>query len=80
MVMNYIEGLTLEAYLKKPGGIITFTKTLEIVMPVMDALREVYRPVIMHRDIRPDNIFIDQDGRVVLIDFGASRQVMREKS
>jgi serine/threonine protein kinase len=80
MVMNYIEGLTLEAYLKQSGGKIAFNKTLEIMMPVMDALREVHRAGFMHRDISPDNIFINQDGRVVLIDFGAARQEMREKS
>jgi len=80
MVMNYIEGVTLEGYLKKVGGKIAFPGMLEIMMPVMDALQEVHRVGVMHRDISPDNIFIRNDGRVILIDFGAARQELREKS
>lgn len=80
MVMSYLEGLTLEEYLTREGGKLPFNKTIAIMMPVMDALREVHEMGIMHRDISPDNIFIDNKGRVVLIDFGAARQELREKS
>jgi len=79
MVMNYIEGMTLEAYLEQAGGKLTFKETLDILMPVLDALKEVHLAGIMHRDISPDNIFIDTSGRVVLIDFGAARQEMQQK-
>ncbi len=80
MVMNYLEGITLEKYLKQEGGIISFPSTYKIIMPVIDALREVHASGYMHRDISPDNIFIDVKGRVSLIDFGAARQDLGDKS
>jgi len=80
MVMSYIEGITLEEYLKQQGGKISFNDVLNIMMPVMDALNEVHGSGIMHRDISPDNVVIDAKGRVVLIDFGAARQDLRERS
>jgi len=80
MVMNYIEGQTLEDYLKIVGGKLPDDRMFEIMMPVMDALREIHQTGIMHRDISPDNIFIRIDGRVVLIDFGAARMDLQSKS
>jgi len=80
MVMSFIEGVTLLEHLKNSGGKIPVEQAVQIIMAVLDALKEVHRAAIMHRDISPDNIFIDREGRVVIIDFGAARQEMREKS
>ncbi len=80
MIMSYVEGMTFDKYLKEQGGKIDFNKTLEIMMPVMDALKEVHAVGFMHRDISPDNILIDEMGGVNIIDFGASRQEIGEKS
>jgi serine/threonine protein kinase len=80
MVMNYLEGVTLQNYFADKGGIIPVEQALEIFMPVLDALKEVHNVGILHRDISPDNIFINQGGRVILIDFGAARQAMGDKS
>ncbi len=80
MVMSFIEGLSLLEHLNRAGGSIPVEQAVRIIMPVLDALKEVHRLGIMHRDISPDNIFIDREGRVVIIDFGAARQEMREKS
>jgi len=80
MVMSFIKGATLLEHLKNSGDKIPVEQAVQIIMPVLDALKEVHRAGIMHRDISPDNIFIDSKGRVVLIDFGAARQEMREKS
>ncbi len=81
MVMSYIEGLTLKDYLQRTvDGTLSFERAVDIMMPVMDALREVHGRNLLHRDISPDNIYIDHNGRVILIDFGAARQYAKEKS
>jgi serine/threonine protein kinase len=80
LVMNYHEGVTLQKYLTSKGGKISVEQALLVFMPVMDALKEVHAEGILHRDISPDNLLIDKNGRVILIDFGAARQAMGEKS
>jgi serine/threonine protein kinase len=80
MVMNYVEGITLEKYIMQQGGQVNFEKALQVIMPVLDALKEVHSGGILHRDVSPDNIFIDTNGRVKLIDFGAARQELQQQS
>ncbi len=80
MIMSYVEGMTLSQYLTRSGGKLSYKKAIEVMMPVMDALREVHEVGVMHRDVSPDNIFIDNKGRIVLIDFGAARQEISDKS
>ena len=62
MVMEYVEGVTLKEYLEKKGGRISFEEAKGIMMPVMDALREVHQAGMLHRDISPDNIYITTVG------------------
>ncbi len=80
LVMNYHEGITLQNYLVSKGGKIPVEQALSIFMPALDALKEVHAAGILHRDISPDNLLIERTGWVVLIDFGAARQAMGEKS
>jgi tRNA A-37 threonylcarbamoyl transferase component Bud32 len=56
MVMEYVEGVTLKEYVAKKGGQISFEEAKGIMMPVMDALREVHQAGMLHRDISPDII------------------------
>lgn len=76
IVMEYLEGETLEAYLKREKRM-TEEQAMEIAVPVLKTLDAVHRIGIVHRDIAPDNIFLarGKDGKthVKLIDFGASR-------
>ncbi len=60
MVMSFIEGITLLEHLNRSGGSIPVEQAVQISMPVLDALKEVHRTGIMHRDISLDNIFIDR--------------------
>lgn len=78
-VMSYVEGVTVKEYLASSGGKLPTAKARGIIMPVLDALKEVHEVNILHRDISPDNIFINQKGQVILIDFGAARQAASEK-
>ncbi len=78
-VMSYVEGITLKDYLANSGGKLKVGQAREIMMPVMDALKEVHKVNVLHRDVSPDNIFINAKGQVILIDFGAARQAIGEK-
>lgn len=80
LVMQYMEGMTFKDYLQEKGGIIPVDTALSIMMPAMDALREVHQKGIVHRDISPDNIYIMANGQVKLLDFGAARHAVGEHS
>ncbi len=80
IVMEYLDGITLGEYLKRSGGRISEEETLSIVQPIIDALKAVHGRGIIHRDISPDNIYILTNSQVKLLDFGAARHAMSEKS
>ncbi len=79
IVMEYLEGMSYRDFLKAAGGKVDYTTAVSVILSVLDALRELHKAGILHRDISPDNIFmvpIEEDpGRyqVKLIDFGAAR-------
>jgi serine/threonine protein kinase len=78
-VMSYVEGITLQQYMTEKGGSLPVDQAFGIIMPVLDALQVVHAAEVLHRDISPDNIYINQRGQVILIDFGAARQAIGEK-
>ena len=72
-VMEYIDGMSLKAYLSNQGGKIPYTQALTILQPIMEALIQVHSLNLLHRDISPDNIYITSQGESRLLDFGAAR-------
>lgn len=80
MVMPYLEGVTLKEFLEQKGGRIPYEIARDILLVVMDALKEVHRANLLHRDISPDNIFLTTARQVKLIDFGAARYQAGEQS
>ena len=80
LVMEYLDGSTFEDFLKQRGGRVPYQTALEIMLPVMRALAAVHAEGILHRDISPDNIYVTNSGQVKLIDFGAARNALGQKS
>ncbi len=79
-VMEYIEGKSFDVYIRERGGRVSFDEAAAVLIPVMDALNDVHSKGIVHRDVTPDNIYITNDGVVKLLDFGAARYSLGDKS
>ena len=78
--MEYIRGENLLNYLNRRGKKISFGDARRILYPIMDALTAVHSVGLIHRDISPDNIFITEDNIPKLLDFGAARYSLGNKS
>src|SRR5918912_3335222 len=62
MVMEYVEGHTLDRELKRRGRF-TPTEALEVLEPVADVLDAAHARGVVHRDLKPENIMLGSDGR-----------------
>lgn len=80
LVMEYLEGVTLERYLETNGNRTTMETVLTVMTPVMEALHTVHQQGILHRDVSPDNIYITRKWQVKVLDFGAARYALGQKS
>ncbi|GAB1542479.1 hypothetical protein NUACC21_51530 [Scytonema sp. NUACC21] len=76
LVMEKIEGLDLRQYMQQRGNRpINQELAVEWLNQLFHILRQVHSRNFLHRDIKPSNIMLKADGQLVLIDFGAAREV-----
>lgn len=80
MVMDYCAGTPLDEFLAAQGGRLRWERALEVMLPILDGLAEVHARGYLHRDIKPTNILITRGGRPMLIDFGAARYALGDKT
>jgi len=73
LVMEYIEGVSLKQHLSDTGCL-DESRSVELLRPLLIGLQYVHAQGLLHRDVKPDNIFLTREGRVVLLDFGSARQ------
>lgn len=78
IVMEYETGDPLKRWLVRQSSL-DQQGLLNIVYPLMDGLEAVHKLNFLHRDIKPDNIYIRADGSPVLLDFGAARRVTADR-
>ncbi|WP_178130840.1 bifunctional serine/threonine-protein kinase/formylglycine-generating enzyme family protein [Reyranella sp. CPCC 100927] len=79
MVMALVPGETLEARLRRDGRL-PQPVIERLLYPLLDGLEQVHRAGFLHRDIKPANILIDAQGAPSLIDFGASRMALQDRT
>ncbi len=84
LVMHYYQGLSLAEYVDQQGGRLAEEPARQLMLPILDGLRAAHAKNILHRDIKPQNIYLahlESGGvRPILLDFGAARQAMGEHS
>src|SRR5262249_29132095 len=73
LVMELLEGETLEERRKRLGGKLPIEEVFTVGEQLLDLLAAAHARRIVHRDIKPDNVFITNDGTVKLLDFGVAR-------
>jgi tetratricopeptide (TPR) repeat protein/predicted Ser/Thr protein kinase len=74
ITMEYIEGLDLRSFIKQKGKL-SHEESVEIMQQVCLALDAAHAEGVVHRDLKPQNIMIDNQGRAVVMDFGIARSV-----
>ena len=74
LVMEYLPGMTLRELLND-FGTLTVDQTLDITTAVLQGLDAAHREGILHRDVKPENVMLVDDGRIKIGDFGLARPV-----
>lgn len=72
MVMELVEGITLKDYIEKKGRL-NDKEVISIAIQMASGLRAVHEKLLVHRDIKPQNVMISMDGKVKVTDFGIAK-------
>ncbi len=72
IVMEYIEGITLKEYIEK-RGVIDWNEALFFIIQILRALQHAHDKGVVHRDVKPQNIMLLENGTIKVADFGIAR-------
>ena len=73
IVMDYVDGMTLREYLNERGGKLTSRETVHFISQILKALDHAHHNGVVHRDIKPQNIMLLDNGQLRMMDFGIAR-------
>ena len=74
IVMDFVEGETLKARLQRTGPM-SWEQAKEIFLPAIRAMEQVHKAGLVHRDLSPDNLMLTPEGRVMILDLGAAKDL-----
>lgn len=78
MVMPFVEGCSLQTIVERRGRL-SYPDAINYIAQISDAVSYIHSLHILHRDIKPDNVIITPDNKVVLIDFGSAREFVHDE-
>ena len=73
LVMELLRGETVEDRMDRKGGALEIPEALDLTEQLLDVLCAAHDQGVVHRDIKPDNLFLTDDGRLKVLDFGIAR-------
>lgn len=73
IVMELLEGETLKNYMNEKNGMLSFREAANFSMQICRALEHAHSKHVVHRDIKPQNIVLTEDGKIKVADFGIAR-------
>ena len=79
MAMEYLEGEDLDKYITR-NNLLPFTRVLEVIGKVADALDFAHKAKVIHRDIKPANVMLLKNGQVKVTDFGIAKAISSSRT
>lgn len=74
--MQYYEGRTIKDIVANSPEVVTEAWCMRVLRQILGALETLYTMQLLHRDVSPDNIIVQENGDAVLLDFGSARQII----
>lgn len=74
--MQYYEGRTIKEIVANSPEVVTEAWCMRVLRQILGALETLYTMQLLHRDVSPDNIIVQENGDAVLLDFGSARQII----
>ncbi|MFL6657072.1 MAG: protein kinase domain-containing protein [Massilia sp.] len=78
--MQYYDGRTIKDIVNNSPELVTEEWCRKVLKQILEALEMLYTMRILHRDVSPDNIIVQENGDAVLLDFGSARQIIGDRT
>jgi serine/threonine protein kinase len=79
LAMEFLEGKTLRTLLNE-RGVFSEAQAVDLMTFILDALKVIHNKNVVHRDMKPDNVYLTTEGRTLLLDFGGAKDIVGEHS